>query len=208
MAKKEEAAHLREEMERRKQVRLEQQMKQEEVARKLQDALQEKQRTAEEMRIMREKRRAEEERERQKAMIEIERKHNADVAAKSVVQEEEKRKKADEIREQKKQRLEVFEHKKKIKKEWRHLQDGMIKNLAEKLRLWKSNGTWESRDELFEILEAADAAIKAQYWEMTQGMDPEVGAQKAAEKAIASAGKFADEETKKMMAKKAANMYI
>ena len=39
-------------------------------------------------------------------------------------------------------------------------------------------------------------------------MDPEVGAQKAAEKAIASAGKFADEQTKQMMAKKAANMYI
>ena len=39
-------------------------------------------------------------------------------------------------------------------------------------------------------------------------MDPEVGAQKAAEKAIASAGKFADEPTKQMMAKKAANMYI
>ena len=43
---------------------------------------------------------------------------------------------------------------------------------------------------------------------MTHGMDPEVGAQKAAEKAIASAGKFADEQTKQMMAKKAANMYI
>ena len=43
---------------------------------------------------------------------------------------------------------------------------------------------------------------------MTQGMDPEVGARKAAEKAIASAGKFADEQTKQMMAKKAANMYI
>ena len=69
----------------------------------------------------------------------------------------------------------------------------MLKNLGEKLRLWKSNGTWEAREDLFEILEAADSAIKAQYWEMTQGMDPELGAQKAAEKAIASAGKFADE---------------
>ena len=72
----------------------------------------------------------------------------------------------------------------------------MLKNMAEKLRVWKSSGTWESREELFEILEAADMAIKAQYWEMTHGMDPEIGAQKAAEKAIASAGKFADEQTK------------
>ena len=65
--------------------------------------------------------------------------------------------------------------------------------MSEKLRQWKSGGTWESRDELYQILEASDATIQAQYWEMTQGMDPEVGAQKAAEKAIASAGKFADE---------------
>ena len=39
-------------------------------------------------------------------------------------------------------------------------------------------------------------------------MDPEAGAQKAAEKAIASAGKFADAETKQLMARKAAALYI
>ena len=60
-------------------------MKQEEVARNLEAALQEKQRTAQEMRLMREKRRGEIERERQKAMIEAERKHNSAVAAKSVL---------------------------------------------------------------------------------------------------------------------------
>lgn len=58
------------------------------------------------------------------------------------------------------------------------------------------------------MLEAADAAMKAQYWDMTQGMDVETGAEKAAEKAIASAGKFADDLTKQTLAKKAAQMYI
>jgi hypothetical protein len=39
-------------------------------------------------------------------------------------------------------------------------------------------------------------------------MDPETGAQKAAEKAIAVLGKFADQATKSLMAKKAAEMYL
>lgn len=208
MKKQEEAARLKDEMEKRKKMRLEEQMKQEDVARKLEEALEEKKRVADEMKMMREKRRAEEERERQKTMIDAERKHNAQVATKSVLVEEKKKQQVEELKSKKKQKLDVFEHKKKVKKEWKHLQDGMLKTLSEKLRLWKSGGTWESREDLYEILEASDAAIKAQYWDMTQGMDPEVGAQKAAEKAIASAGKFADSETKQMLAKKAANMYI
>jgi len=43
----------------------------------------------------------------------------------------------------------------------------MLKSLAQKLHKWKSTGTWEARDELYEMLEAADAAMKAQYWEQT-----------------------------------------
>ena len=50
--------------------------------------------------------------------------------------------------------------------------------------------------------------MKAQYYEATQGNDPETGAQKAAEKAIASLGQYADQEAKVLIAKKTANMYI
>ena len=52
-------------------------------------------------------------------MVEAERKHNSQVAAKSVLIEEQKRHNEEEKREQKKRKLEVFEHKKQVKKEWR-----------------------------------------------------------------------------------------
>lgn len=84
----------------------------------------------------------------------------------------------------------------------------MLKSLNDKLHTWKFKGTWEARRDLFEILEASEAALKAQYFMSTQGLDPEQGAQKAAEKAIATLGKYADQSTKSLMAKKAADMYI
>lgn len=99
-------------------------------------------------------------------------------------------------------------HKKELKREWKNLQDELLGSLGEKLHTWKFKGTWEARRDLYEILEASEAALKAQYFMSTQGMDPETGAQKAAEKAIAVLGKFADQATKSLMAKKAAEMYL
>lgn len=46
----------------------------------------------------------------------------------------------------------------------------MLNHLATQLRSWKFTGD-ESREELIETFEAADAAVKAQYWEFSQGMD-------------------------------------
>ena len=57
-------------------------------------------------------------------------------------------------------------------------------------------------------MQAADAGVKAQYWEHTHGADSETGAAKAAEKAIIDAGQFADLQTKQMVAKKASVAYL
>jgi len=84
----------------------------------------------------------------------------------------------------------------------------MLASLGERLHTWKFKGTWEARRDLYEILEASEAALKAQYYQSTQGLDPETGAQRAAEKAIATLGKYADQATKNLMAKKAADMYL
>ena len=46
----------------------------------------------------------------------------------------------------------------------------MLNHLANNLRTWKFTGD-ESREELIESFEAADAAVKAQYWEFSQGKD-------------------------------------
>ena len=84
----------------------------------------------------------------------------------------------------------------------------MLKHLAEKMRVWRNKVTPETTAEIKELVQAADAGVKAQYWEHTHGADSETGAAKAAEKAIVDAGQFADLQTKQMVAKKASVAYL
>lgn len=172
------------------------------------EVLRAKDKLLQEQTIKKNKELALQDRRRNLALVQAERKQNAVAAVRAVMNEQKKKKKAEEIKQKKKEKFEAFLHQKKIKREWKELQDSMLKMLTEKLKTWKFRGTWDARRELYEMLEAASAALKAQYFETTQGLDPEAGAEKAAEKAIASLGKFADEQTKHMMAKKAADLYI
>lgn len=47
----------------------------------------------------------------------------------------------------------------------------MLEQLNGKLRFWYDDGKDESRQDLFEMLEAADAALKAQHYEAMKGMN-------------------------------------
>ena len=58
------------------------------------------------------------------------------------------------------------------------------------------------------MVQAADAAVKAQYWELTHGADPEKGSKRAAEEAVANVSQFADSQAKEMVAKKASSCYL
>ena len=142
------------------------------------------------------------------AMIDIERKKNASLATQQMLDQVKKRKKAEAEKESQKVEAEETHNKKKIKKEWKFLQDSMLKHLAEKMRVWRNKVTPETTAEIKELLQAADAGVKAQYWELTHGADSETGAAKAAEKAIVDAGQFADLQTKQMVAKKASVAYL
>ena len=84
-----------------------------------------------------------------------------------MIREEKKKRDHDDYKEKKKAKLDAFMAQKKVKKEWKYLQDALLKELAVKMKVWKHSGSQESREELYEILEATDAAVKAQYWEMT-----------------------------------------
>ena len=52
----------------------------------------------------------------------------------------------------------------------------MLKHLSEKMRVWRNKVTPETTAEIKELLQAADAGVKAQYWELTKGADSETGA--------------------------------
>ncbi len=88
------------------------------------------------------------------------------------------------------------------------MQDTLLLTLKDRLKRWHYVGTWQARKELYEILTAAQASLKAQYHKSTEGQEPEVGAQKAAEKTVAKMPKDASDEDKRLMAKKAADMYM
>jgi len=44
------------------------------------------------------------------------------------------------------------------------------------LKQWRYTGTWEARKELYDLLSAASAALKAQYFKTTEGLSPEENA--------------------------------
>lgn len=88
------------------------------------------------------------------------------------------------------------------------MQEGMLKALSDRLRRWRYRGTWDARKELYELLSAASVALKAQYLKSSEGMEPEAGAQKAAQMAVLSMGPMVSEQEKMAMAKKAASMYM
>mmetsp|Transcript_8189 Transcript_8189/g.9893 ORF Transcript_8189/g.9893 Transcript_8189/m.9893 type:complete len:105 (+) Transcript_8189:974-1288(+) len=58
------------------------------------------------------------------------------------------------------------------------------------------------------MLEASNTALKAQYFELTGGVDLETAAQRRAEKAVMDLGKLADREARLFAASAAAEEYI
>ena len=66
------------------------------------------------------------ERRRQYEMIEAQRRQNAEAASKALMAEERKRMDAELLKQQKMYRLEMFNQKKKIKREWKEMQDAML----------------------------------------------------------------------------------
>ena len=97
---------------------------------------------------------------------------------------------------------------KRAKTEWKSLQENLLKTMTDRLRRWRYRGTWDARRELYELLSAASASLKAQYFKSTEGLEPELGAERAAQKAIARMGKSSDPQQRHQMAMKAAEMYI
>ena len=87
----------------------------------------------------------------------------------------------------------------KIRREWRRVQDALIKTMANKIRTWhQADGdkSEESKEDLYQMLEASSTALKAQYFEHTGGLDVETGARRRAEKAVNDMGKVAPKEAK------------
>lgn len=84
----------------------------------------------------------------------------------------------------------------------------MLRILTEKLNLWKKDGSEESKLDLFEIIQAIEAINRAQFWQHTGGMNPDIGARMASELAIAGAAEKQDAGTKQQMGIRSANAYI
>ena len=83
--------------------------------------------------------------------------------------------------------------------------------MANKIRTWpQADGdkSEESKEDLYQMLEASSTALKAQYFEHTGGLDLETGARRRAEKAINDLGKVAPKEAKQSAADTAAEEYI
>ena len=95
----------------------------------------------------------------------------------------------------------------KVRREWKRVQDALIKTMANKIRTWHYDGE-ESKEDLFQMLEASNTALKAQYFEHTGGLDLETGARRKAEKAVTELGKAADKKAKETAADAAAEEYI
>ena len=88
------------------------------------------------------------------------------------------------------------------------MQDNVLRTLTDRLRLWRYKGTWDARRGLHDLLTACSAALQAQYYRTTNGLDPETNAELAARRAVAKLGKNADPYKKHQLAKKAAEQYI
>ena len=96
----------------------------------------------------------------------------------------------------------------KVRREWKKVQDMLIKNMSTKIRTWHFDGTEASKEDLYQMMEAASTALKAQYYELSGGVDIETAAQRKAEKAITDLGKLADREAKLFAGSAAAEEYI
>lgn len=95
----------------------------------------------------------------------------------------------------------------KVRREWKRVQDMLIKTMANKIRTWQLDGE-ESKEDLFQMLEASTTVLKAQYFEHSGGLDLETAARRKAEKAINELGKMVNKNIKEATAKNAAEEYI
>ena len=104
---------------------------------------------------------------------------------------EKKKRELEELKEKQRDKFHEALAAKKAKMEWKSLQENLLQTMTDRLRRWKYRGTWQARRELYELLSAASAALKAQLFRSTDGLEPEAGAELAAKKAIAKMGKTA-----------------
>ena len=94
----------------------------------------------------------------------IEKTENKIVASQAVKKAIEKQKRVQKHKEQQDKEQESFNeylHKKREKQEWKALQSSLLESLQDRLRNWRYTGTWEARKELYDLLSAASAALKA-----------------------------------------------
>ena len=104
---------------------------------------------------------------------------------------EKKKRDLEELKQKQKDKFHEVLAAKRAKLEWKSLQETLLKTMTDRLRRWRYKGTWDARRELYELLTAASASLKAQYFRSTDGLEPEAGAEMASKKAIAKMGKSA-----------------
>ena len=95
-----------------------------------------------------------------------------------------------------------------IHNEWERIQNLLIARLANKIRVWTYDGTDQSKQDLYHMLDASVVALKAQYQEFTQGLDIETAARRRAEYAVNELGLLADRESRLFAASAGAQEYI
>lgn len=137
-----------------------------------------------------------------------ERSFHASTATKLALEEHKKVTEADQVKKTMISKVSVEEHQKKIRKEWQNLQAELLKALSLHLRLWRYTGNDDSWQDLYEILEASDAALKAESYDARLGLDLEAAAQKAAEQVLMTIDKSVSASKKSDAAKKAAMSFI
>lgn len=112
-----------------------------------------------------------------------------------------------EKQEKQKEQFTEYLHGKREKSEWKAVQGALLSTLQDRLSQWKYTGTWEARKELYDLLNAASAALKAQYFKSSEGKTPEENAFHAAKMAVHQMG-HATTAQKHAMAKQAAEMFM
>jgi len=112
-----------------------------------------------------------------------------------------------EKQEKQKEQFTEYLHGKREKSEWKAVQGALLSTLQDRLSQWKYTGTWEARKELYDLLNAASAALKAQYYKSSEGKTPEENAFHAAKMAVHQMG-HATTAQKHAMAKQAAEMFM
>ena len=74
---------------------------------------------------------------------------------------EKKKRDLEELKQKQKDKFHEVLAAKRAKLEWKSLQETLLKTMTDRLRRWRYKGTWDARRELYELLTAASASLKA-----------------------------------------------